>query len=242
MIKTTGENSDFYRRTLELVNAAGIPFMVAGAFALDFFLGTSRRTKDLDLFVKREDVERIFDVLGHAGYRTEIHDPLWIGKAYSGKEFVDIIFGFGNGITKIDDSWFPHAPTGRLWGVDVLFCPLEESLWAKAFVAERDRYDGADVAHIILLKGRELDWDRLVARFGPNWRVLLSHLILFGFIYPGERDRVPASVLAELLGRLEGELNSRDAKQRCFGPYLSRTQYAYDLEQLGMIDARELAS
>ena len=49
---------------------------------------------------------------------------------------------------------------------------------------ERERYDGADVAHIILAYGDRMDWRRLIDRFGRYWRVLLSHLVLYGFIYP----------------------------------------------------------
>ena len=41
----------------------------------------------------------------------------------------------------------------------------------------------------------------LIDRFGAHWRVLLSHLVLFGFIYPSERSRVPARVLEELTER-----------------------------------------
>ena len=60
---------------------------------------------------------------------------------------------------------------------------------------ERERYDGADVAHLLRAHGDRLDWPRLLRRFGPHWRVLLSHLVLFGFIYPGERALVPAWVM-----------------------------------------------
>lgn len=52
---------------------------------------------------------------------------------------------------------------------------------------ERERFDGADVAHIILKRGKRLDWGRLLSRFGEHWRVLLSHLILFDYIYPSEK-------------------------------------------------------
>ncbi len=58
-------------------------------------------------------------------------------------------------------------------------------IWSKAFIMERERYDGADIAHLILACGRDLDWRRLLGRFGRRWRVLLSHLVLFGFVYPG---------------------------------------------------------
>jgi hypothetical protein len=29
-------------------------------------------------------------------------------------------------------------------------------------------------------------------RFGDHWRVLFSHIILFGFVYPDKRQNVPA--------------------------------------------------
>ncbi|HLY67857.1 MAG TPA: hypothetical protein VKU60_20125, partial [Chloroflexota bacterium] len=105
-------------------------------------------------------------------------------------------------------------------------------------VQERDRFDGADIAHIILLAAERLDWRRLIDRFGENWRVLLGHLILVGFIYPSERTRIPSWVMRELLGRLQPELDTPAPERLCYGPYLSRTQYVADLEQLGMLDAR----
>ena len=58
----------------------------------------------------------------------------------------------------VDDLWFTHAAPGRVLGVPVLLCPPEEMIWSKAFIMERERYDGADVAHLILACGRELDW------------------------------------------------------------------------------------
>jgi hypothetical protein len=103
---------------------------------------------------------------------------------------------------------------------------------------ERDRFDGADVAHIIRLRGHDLDWDHIVQRFGPHWRVLLAHLVLFGYVYPAERDKVPRPVLLELLDRAANDHVAGD--EVCFGPYLSRTQYVYDLDKLGDRDARAI--
>lgn len=228
----------FYQRTIRVLNEAGVPFLIGGAFALSFFIGTSRRTKDLDIFILERDLQRALDVLGAAGYRTEVTDRSWLGKAFCGDDFVDVIFGFGNGVTKVDQDWFEHATPGELWDEPVLFSPLEESLWSKAFVQERDRFDGADIAHIILKAAERLDWRRLVNRFGEHWRVLLAHLIVVGFVYPSERARIPSWVMRELLERLETELDTSEHEQLCLGPYLSRTQYVADLEQMGMLDGR----
>jgi hypothetical protein len=233
-------NHEFYKRTIQLLNEAGIPYLIGGAFALDFHVGTNRKTKDLDVFVRPRDAQRVLNVLAEAGYVTEMTDATWLGKAFCGPDFVDVIFAFGNGIAQIDDAWFEHAHEGELWGEPVLFSPLEESLWSKAFVMERDRFDGADIAHIIVNSAERLNWDRLVERFGPDWRVLLGHLILTGYVYPGERTRIPPRIMEELLGRLRRELDESGDQRMCYGAFLSRTQYVHDLEQLGMTDARRL--
>ena len=54
--------------------------------------------------------------------------------------------------------------------------PPEEMIWSKAFVQERERYDGADVIHLLRELGPTLDWPRLLMRFGDRWRVLLSFI------------------------------------------------------------------
>jgi len=104
---------------------------------------------------------------------------------------------------------------------------------------ERERFDGADVMHLLRAQAEHLDWPRLLARFGADWRVLLSHLLLFGFVYPSERERVPATVMRELLGRAQAEVGSRPSNGRvCQGTLLSREQYLTDVEQWGYADAR----
>jgi hypothetical protein len=114
-------------------------------------------------------------------------------------------------------------------------------IWSKAFIMERERYDGADIAHLLRARAGCLDWRRLVGRFGPHWRVLLSHLVLFGFVYPSERGCIPAAVLTELAGRLAEEQRDAPPPDRiCCGTLLSRAQYLADVDTLGYRDARLL--
>ena len=61
--------------------------------------------------------------------------------------------------------------------VPVRLIPPEEMIWSKSFVRERERYDGADVAHVLRACADTLDWPRLVRRFDAHWRVLLHHLV-----------------------------------------------------------------
>jgi predicted nucleotidyltransferase len=230
----------FYRRALQALVDAGVPFLVGGAFAHACFTGIRRSTKDLDLFIRRHDYERVTQLMAMHGWRTELTFPHWLAKVYAGEDFIDLIFNSGNGVTPVDDRWFQDNARAEVLGVPVLVANLEDSLLSKAFIMERERFDGADIAHLIHANAEEIDWEGLVRRFGPNWRVLLAHLTLFGFIYPGERERVPAWVMDELIGRLAHDVRHPLAEDPhvCAGTLLSREQYLYDVERLGYIDGR----
>ena len=83
------------------------------------------------------------------------------------------------------------------------------------------------------------DWDRLLRRFGPHWQLLLVHLLLFGFVYPAERQRVPARVVEALLQRFGAERDGDAAEEKvCQGTLLSRIQYLSDTERWGYKDPR----
>lgn len=233
------DEREVYTRALRALEAAGVPFLVGGAYAFGYYTGIARHTKDFDIFVRRADVRAAFEALAAEGFETELTFPHWLGKAYCGENFIDVIFGAGNGVAAVDDAWFEQAIPGEVFGLPVRICPVEEMIWSKAFIMERERFDGADVAHLLLARGENLDWDHLLASFGPHWRVLLAHLVLFGFIYPGERSRIPRSVLGELIARLEHENQEEpDLDLVCRGTLLSRAQYLVDLEQWGYHDGR----
>ena len=109
----------------------------------------------------------------------------------------------------------------------------------KAFIQERERFDGADVAHLLRACGDRIDWPRLIDRFGANWRVLFGHLVFFGYIYPSDRDRIPAWVTRDFARRLVSGLDAPVADERvCRGTVLSRQQYLVDVEDWGYADPR----
>lgn len=229
--------ADLYRRVLRRLQEHGVPFLVGGAYAFTPYTGITRHTKDLDLFLRRADLGRAFAALEGSGCDTELTYPHWLGKAHCDGHYIDFIFATGNGVSEVGDAWFERAPQGEVLGLTVRLCAPEDVLWTKAFIQERERYDGADVAHLLL--HADLDWDVLLGHFSDHWRVLLAHLVLFGFVYPSERDRIPRGVMEELTGRLRNEANQSAAARRvCNGPLLSRAQYLVDVEEWGFEDGR----
>ena len=236
---TTPAKAELYRAALEMLNRSGVPYMVGGTYAFQYYAGISRTTKDFDIFVRPRDVTRILEALMRAGFKTEIAFSHWLAKAHHGDKFIDVIYSSGNGVAEVDDEWFAHAVDEEVLGAPVKLCPPEEMIWSKAMIMERERYDGADVAHLLRHCSGLLNWERLVRRFGNNWRVLLSHLVLFGFIYPGERALIPSALMKDLVNRLLAELEvpTRNSKV-CQGTLLSRAQYLVDVDEWGYEDAR----
>ena len=237
----TANDHRFYRQVLQDLTSGRIPFLVGGAQMVEQYSGILRELKDLDLYLRPIHVKSALELLSTAGHRTAICFPHWLAKVSNGACFVDVIFSSGNGICEVNDAWFDHALDGEVFGVPVRFCPPEEMIWSKAFIMERERYDGADVAHLFRSCGEYLDWRHLLHRFEPHWRVLLSHLILFGFIYPTERSRIPEWLMQELAGRLLNEMGVvAEVPRLCQGTLLSRVQYLKDITEWGYQDARLL--
>ena len=234
------DTNAFYRRTLHVLSDARVPFLVGGSHAFLHYTGIVRNTKDFDLFLRRADLDDALRALGEAGYRAEIVFPHWLGKAVYGDDFVDLVFSSGTGIAVVDDEWFDNAVEAEVLGMPVKLVPAEELFWQKAFIMERERFDGADICHLLLTWSDKLDWARLERRFERHSQLLLSHLLMFSFVYPGETARIPRPLLDRLLGRYMQLLSepSTEGDKICQGTLLSRAQYLVDIGKWGYRDAR----
>jgi hypothetical protein len=223
---------------MELLNSRDIPFLVGGAFAMGLYTNIKRETKDFDLYVRAKDVDLILSLFEAAGDHVDRTHPHWLAKIFRNDELIDVIYRAGNGLCEVDDSWLQRAERRELLGVQARVAAPEELIWMKSFIMERERYDGADVAHLLFSCAERIDWKHLVYRFGEDWRVLLSHLVLFGYIYPSERHRIPPAVMERLTEKVRAEQILPESEQVCRGTILSRAQYLVDVEKRGFRDAR----
>ncbi|NTX06375.1 nucleotidyltransferase family protein [Myxococcus sp. CA051A] len=222
---------------IQLLSDAGIPFLVGGAYAFAHYTGIYRDTKDLDLFLHRKDGDRALELLARNEWRTESEVHGWLHKAFWADFLVDLIYGSGNGITAIDEAWFEHAVPAQVLGCPCRVPPAEEIFWSKAFVLERERFDGHELTHLLLKTGATFDWERLLRRFDRYWEVLLSHLLFFRFAYPSDRAIVPDWLMRELLSRADSSVDHGNWQERiCRGRLLSPTSYRVDVDEWGYED------
>jgi hypothetical protein len=227
----------FYVNVMTHLDEAKIPYVVGGGYAMAYYTGIARNTKDLDLFIRLKDRDRALKVLSIVGYRTEFFYEFWIAKVLSGDAFVDMLYNSGNGLCPVDDDWFKHSVEQEVLGYRTRLVPAEEQLFSKAFVQDRDRYDGADVAHLLLARADKMDWKRLLRRFESHERVLLSHLILFGYVYPCEKRAIPGWVMEHLMNAMKHE--KTDQMERiCLGTNVSQKGYGTAMREWGFVDGR----
>jgi len=227
---------EFYVAALAHLDQSKVPYVVGGGYAMAHYTGIARNTKDLDIFLKKSDLPRALEVLERAGYRTEFFYPFWIAKALCGESFIDILYNSGNGLSPVDDEWISNAKEFEIHGYHTRLCPPEEQMFSKAFVMDRDRFDGTDVNHIIFAQGPTMDWQRLLRRFKNHERVLLAHLLLFGYAYPTERARVPQWVIPQLEKIIASE--PAPDERITFGTNLAQKGYGVPIREWGFADGR----
>lgn len=226
---------EFYKETLNLLAQNSFPFLVGGGLAVrEYVPEIGRPMKDLDIFCKAGDYPKILTLAKNAGYRTSIPDERWLAKIKKNGKDVDLIFSSPNYLNSVDDSWFKSAPTVQILDSSVKILTPEDLIWCKTYIQDRTHYDGADINHLILNRGKQLDWKRLLLRMESHWELLFAILLNFRFIYPSERGVVPKWLMKELASRLEHQLDNPIPKDKiCRGPLLSRTQYEVDILEKG---------
>ena len=137
------------------------------------------------------------------GFDTYIQDPVWLAKARRGDYFVDLITGVGNATLTVEQEWIDRAQEDEVLGIRCKVLPAEEMIASKLFVTRRERFDGADIAHLLKACARTLDWDRLRKLTESHWQMLYWQLVLFAYIYPAHAEvmsRQPrGAILAERL-------------------------------------------
>jgi hypothetical protein len=228
------KQKELFRDVLTYLSESEIPFAVSGAIALQQHTGICRNTKDLDIFLAAENGGNALACLRKHGLRCEIRDPVWLAKVYRDKYFVDLITGMSNAVITVDESWITNSYPGNILGVPVRLLAPEELLVSKLFVTRRERFDGADIAHIIYASEGKLDWERILKHAGEHWEILFWSLVLFRYVYPGNSDFVPASLWKNLIERFAQATSHPDPHQEFRGSLIDDHMFAIDVKEWGL--------
>jgi hypothetical protein len=230
-----------YRGVLDGLLRADVPFAVSGGFAFHHHTGIWRTTKDLDLVLPPRAVAGAFGVLVEEGFETYVQDPVWLAKARRRDYFVDLITGVGNATLTVDQTWIDRAVEDVILDIRCKVLPVEEMIASKLFVTRRERFDGADIAHLLRARAGSLDWERLLSLTDPHWEMLYWSLVFFAYIYPARTSSVPAVVWRDLNERFRRSVATPDSPGSFRGTLIDPKMFAIDVNEWGERDVyREL--
>lgn len=191
-----------YERVIDAASRAGLRFLLGGAFSLAAYTGDWRNTKDLDFFILPEERDRMVRILTDLELR-DYYDQLpyerhWIYRAVADDTIVDAIWQMANHRAAVDESWFTHAPWLRIRGREVAVLSIEELIWTKIYVIQRDRCDWPDLVNVLHRAGCALDWERLLYRLSEDAPLLAALLTIFRWLCPGHAGEFPGWIWERL--------------------------------------------
>jgi hypothetical protein len=191
-----------YKLAIQIARACQIEFMLGGAFGLAGYTGRWRNTKDLDFFVLPESKDRLIEGLLDAGFE-DFYDRLpydrgWIYRAIKDDVLVDVIWATPNRRTLVDSMWFPHATPIELRGESLHLVPMEEILWVKMYVMQKDRCDWPDLLNLLYAQIETVNWEHLYTRLGGDLPLLAGLLQVFAWMCPTRSRQIPEVIRKEL--------------------------------------------
>lgn len=233
----SSDGYDFYRSAIASLHSASVPFPVGGSYALWVHTGVRRGTKDFDLLVRPQDAARTLEVFRADGFHVELTHSHWLANVRHESQFIGLIFRSGNGLCYVDDDWFKFACVADVFGMLLPVCPSEELLWQKAFIMERERFDGADVQHLLRSCGRKMGLGKCAASIRRGLAGGAESSGALPLCLSRRSGRCSAGCHENMAARLR-HWNVPAQGHLCRGPLISRLQYLDDVERLGYTDAR----
>jgi hypothetical protein len=185
-----------YLAVIQAAKARRIPFAIGGSLALAAYAGRKRKLKDLDLYVLPEDRGRMIEILSALtlrDYFAELpYDRRWIYRATNGETIVDVIWSMANRRTEVDRDWLTLGGRVNWAGEELRLIPIEEMIWSKLYVLQRDRCDWPDILNLIDVTGDRIDWQRLLSRVGEDAPLVAGVLSVYKWVTGARQAPSPA--------------------------------------------------
>jgi hypothetical protein len=208
-----------YRCVLDRVTAEGLHFALGGGFAVGLYTGAPRNTKDLDIYIRPSDRERVIQMMSDCGltdyFEKKPYDQAWIYRANQGDTIVDAIWAMANKRAQVDDAWLTRGAVIQMFDKHIRVIPSEELIWSKLYVLQRDRCDWPDIVNLIRACGPHLDWPHLLNRVAEDLPLLKAVLTIFSWVCPQQAVSVPRRVWDSMglpMPKLERDPEGRPAR------------------------------
>lgn len=204
-----------YHEAILAVRNAGVRSLLGGGFALATYTGRWRCTKDIDFYIFRRDRNKAIAALTKAGftdyYKQAPYDRKWIYRSIRNGVIVDIIWAMANQRAQVDEEWFQGAPSVRVRHEVLRMVPMEEFIWCKLYIVQRDHCDWIDVFNVLYAAAPRIDWAHVLKRLGEDTPLLAALLTVYGWLCPERAKQIPPGLRRRLgVPRPKPQTSSRD--------------------------------
>lgn len=189
------EQWSVYREVIAQARERGIRFALGGGLAVSVYTGHWRASKDIDIYVLPQDRQTMIDITRRIGL-ADMHDQrpydrTWIYRSSLNDVIVDVMWAMANHRAPVDESWLLCGAELHVNGEHLRVLPVEEMIWDKLYVLQRDRCDWPEALKLLYAAGPTLDWQHLFERVGDDIPLLAGALAVFRWICPGRSLSLP---------------------------------------------------
>jgi hypothetical protein len=143
------------KKAAAALRGADVPVLLGGSLA-SWARGGPESRHDLDLMIKRDDVERAVAALTEAGLRAEDPPEEWLVKAWDGDVLVDLIF-WPKGLP-IDDDVIARGEEMSVLSMEMRVMAIEDVLITKLMSIDEHHIRFEGLLPIARALREQIDW------------------------------------------------------------------------------------
>jgi hypothetical protein len=148
------------KKAAAALRGADVPFLLGGSLA-SWARGGPESRHDLDLMIKREDVERALAALVEAGMRADDPPEEWLVKAWDGDVLVDLIF-CPKGLP-VDDAMIARGESMAVLSMQMRVMAIEDVLVTKLMAIDEHHIRFESLLPIARSLREQVDWEHVRA-------------------------------------------------------------------------------
>jgi len=148
------------KKAASALRGADVPFLLGGSLA-SWARGGPESRHDLDLMIKRADVDRALAALTEAGMRADDPPEEWLVKAWDGAVLVDLIFA-PKGI-EVDDELIARGDDMAVLSMQMRVMAIEDVLITKLMAIDEHHIRFEGLLPIARALREQIHWEHVRA-------------------------------------------------------------------------------
>lgn len=192
---------NLFAEAVQILNDSPLDYMIGGGVSLNYY-GLERDTKDIDVFVSKNEAEPLLRFFEKAGWLTKFTDGRWLYQATKGEgvlsfkknNTVDVIFR-NSGPIDITPKILKHAIKTEFLNLPIKIPSIEDLVLFKIYSQQLySQHHWNDAVWLLDNYANNFDWNYFLENAAAYSKVTLGFLLLAD----SDRGAVPYHVIKKI--------------------------------------------